>query len=211
MKILPITCYMNNISENIVKHQKDVFNLFGMDLIQEYTELNHPDFLDEKIRNSDYDIIIFFDIDCIPLKPNFYEYVIENLSDNNSIIGVEQCSLSRNKDLIYAGAPCFAITKEVYEKLDKPSFKLTHRADTAGEISLIAKEKGVNVKFFNIKTALNQKWKCGDKYFGNGTIYDDWLYHQFEVGRYSKTPEYKILEYQFVKKCKEVIKKYGNK
>ena len=70
-----------------------------------------------------------------------------------------------------------------------------------------AKKNNVNVKYFNIKSALNYKWKCGNKKFGNGTNYDDWLYHQFEV-RFSKHPDSKLLEYQFIKKCKKILDEY---
>jgi hypothetical protein len=207
-KIQAFTCYQNNISENIVKYQKMVFDLFGMNLIQEYTEIDHPEYLDQKINNIDFDILVFFDIDCIPLNPNLYSYIIDKLSDNNSILGVEQCNMK--KEGIYAGPSCFGITKDVFNKLEKPSFKPTYRSDTAGEFTFSSIDKNVNVKLFNIKKSLNKKWKCGDKFFGNGTTYEDWLYHQFELGRYYKHPNLKIYEYQFINKCKEVIKKYEN-
>jgi hypothetical protein len=208
--IQAFTCYQNNISEKIINYQKDVFNLFGMNLIQEYTELDHPKYLDEKISTLNFDVLVFFDIDCIPLKPNFYDYIIQKLSGNNSILGVEQCCSSKDKNFVFAGAPCFAITKEVYEKLSKPSFIPTDKFDTAAIFTQKARENNVDVKLIEIKTALNQKWMCNGKYFGNGTIYEDWLYHQFEVGRYSNHSDIKIFEYQFVKKCKEVLNKYGN-
>lgn len=207
-RIQAFSCYQDNISEKIVHYQKSVFDLFGMNIVQEYTTINHADFLDEKINNIDFDIIVFFDIDCIPITPNLYEYIIDKLSDNNSILGIEQCNIK--KDGIYAGPACFAITNDVFTKLGKPSFNPTYRSDTGGEFTFNSIENGVNVKLFNIKKSLNRKWKCGDKYFGNGTTYDNLLYHQFELGRYYNHPDLKIYEYQFINKCKEILKKYEN-
>lgn len=202
------SCYQYNIPEKIVKYQKQIFDLFEMEVIQEKTTLGHDEYLNNKINNENFDIIIFFDIDCIPLKPNLYNYILEQVSDNNSIIGVEQAANHIDSNVIYAGPACFAISKTVFEKLNKPSFSSTIRSDIGGEFTFLAKEKNVNVKFFEITSSLNKKWKCGNKYFGNGTIYKDWLYHQFEIRYYYGYPEQQFFEYQFINKCKEILNKY---
>ena len=199
------TCYQYNISKKIINYQKMVFDNFNLPIEQEYTTLNHPEYLNSKLTSVDFDIIIFFDIDCIPLKNNIYEYIVNMIYDNNSIIGVEQSANHIDTNFIYAGPACFGITKEVYEKLGKPSFYDNKNFDCGGEITYIARNNGINVKLFNITSSLNKKWKCGNKFFGNGTIYDDLLYHQFEVGRYYKYPEEKILEYQYITKCKDIL------
>jgi hypothetical protein len=206
--IQAFSCYMNNMPENVIEYQKKIFDLFHMELNQEFTiQPFHDYWLNEKIKALDFDIVIFFDIDCIPLKPGLYEYIVDQISDNNSIIGVEQSSWARNPDFIYAGLPCFAFTKQVYEKMNKPTFDLSENYDAGGEFTWRANEYGVNVKLFKITNSLNRKWKCGNKRFGNGTIYDDWLYHQFEVRYYSENTFEKIYTYQFIKKCKEIIEK----
>lgn len=204
------SCYQNNISSKIVDYQRKIFDLFNIDLIQEYTKLNHSDYLDFKINNTEFDIIIFFDIDCIPLKPNIVEYILEQLADNNSIIGVEQANQTIGSDFVFAGPPCFGIKKDVFLKLGKPSFGYTNRGDTGAEFTHISREMGINVKLFNITSSQNKKWKCGKKRFGNGTIYDDLLYHQFESRKYSESLEHSLNEYRFVIKCKEILEKYGN-
>jgi len=208
-KIEAFSCYMKNIPEKVVQYQKDVFDIFGMELNQELTDFStHYDWLDSKINSSDFDIAIFFDIDCIPLKPGLYEYIVSQIEDNNSIIGVEQVNQTRSPNFVYAAPSCFGITKQVFEKMNKPSFKLKDEYDCGGEFSWVAPQYGVNVKFFNITSSLNKKWKCLDKRYGNGTIYDDWLYHQFEIRFYDLKSQEQIYVYQFIKKCKEIIKKY---
>jgi hypothetical protein len=200
------SCYMDNIPENVAIYQKKVFDKFDMSLIQELTNLEyHHEWLNEKIKSTDFDVLIFFDIDCVPLKLGLYEYIVDSINDNNSIMGVQQVCYNKNKDFIYAGPACFAITRSVYEKMNKPTFDLSDDYDAGGEFTKKAIEYDVNIKYFNIKSSLNKRWKCGNKYFGNGTIYDGWLYHQFEVRHhYFNGPE-RIYSYQFIKKCKEIL------
>jgi hypothetical protein len=203
------SCYMNNIPERVVECQKQVFDTFNMELNQEFTDLSfHHDWMDQKIKSLDFDILIFFDIDCIPLKPKLYEYIVDQISDDNSIIGVEQVNQTRTPNFVYAAPACFGITKKVYEKLNSPSFKLRDEYDCGGEFSWVAPKYGVNVKLFEITSSLNKKWKCLNKRYGNGTTYDDWLYHQFEIRFFDIATQDKINAYQFIKKCKEIILKY---
>lgn len=202
-------CYMKNIPENVIKYQKMVFDHFGMELNQELTNLAYHDYwLDEKINSlSDFDVLIFFDIDCIPLKHGLYEYIVDQIYDNNSIIGVEQVNQTRSPNFVYAAPACFGITKNVFNKMNKPSFRLTDNYDCGGEFSWVAPKYNVNVKLFEITSSLNRKWKCLNKRYGNGTIYDDWLYHQFEVRYYDQGSFEKIYSYQFIQKCKEILLK----
>lgn len=208
--IKSFSCYMKNIPEKVIFYQKKVFDLFDMELNQELTNLPYHDYwLDYKIKNTDFDILIFFDIDCIPLKYGLYEYIVDQISDNNSIIGVEQVNQTRSPNWIYAAPACFGVTKIVYDKMNKPSFRLNPYYDCGGEFSWVAPKYGIDVKLFEITSSLNKKWNLADKKrYGNGTIYDDWLYHQFEVRYYDNKSYEQIYTYQFIKKCKEIIKKY---
>lgn len=199
------SCYSYNVPEKIVLYQKKVFDFFNFDIVQELTTRSHPEYLDHKIMSEDFDIIVFFDIDCIPLKPNFYNVIVDKLKDDNSLVGVEQEANHLNNKFVFAGPACLSVPKSVYVKLGLPSFKSTKIADTAGQLTLSAKQKGVNVKLFKIQSSINKKWKCGRKKYGNGTVYDNMLYHQFEIGRYYGHPYQKILEYEFIRKCKEII------
>ena len=135
-RIEAFSCYMKNVPEKVPQYQKEVFDLFGMELTQELTDLPFHDYwLDYKINSLEFDIAIFFDIDCIPLKPGLYEYIVSKIEDNNSIIGVEQVNQTRSPDFVYAAPACFGITREVFEKMEKPSFRLKDEYDCGGEFS----------------------------------------------------------------------------
>jgi len=204
------SCYMDNIPKKVIEYQKEVFNVLNLEINQEFTKLPYHDYwLDEKINSIDFDILIFFDIDCIPLKPNIYDYIVEQIEDNNSIIGTEQVNQTRSPNWIYAAPSCFGITKSVFEKMNKPSFRLKPEYDCGGEFSWNAPKYDVNVKLFEIISSLNKKWNLANKKrYGNGTIYDDWLYHQFEIRYHQHDNIEQIHSYQFIKKCKEIIQKY---
>jgi hypothetical protein len=200
------TCYNYNVSRELVQNQKKVFDLFNMEITQELTSIHHPIWMQNKVQSlKDFDILVFFDIDCIPLKPGLYEYILEQIGDNNSIIGIEQArnDADQNSNIIYAGPACLATSKIAYEKMGRPTYSDNHRADSGGELTFAAKESGVNVKFFEITSSLTKEWKCGNKYFGLGTTYDhDRLYHQFTAATL-------ISNFQFNNKAQEILRKYA--
>jgi hypothetical protein len=93
--------------------------------------------------------------------------------------------------------------------MNRPSFRLKPEYDCGGEFSLVAPKYNIDIKYFNITSSLNKKWRLGNgKRYGNGTIYDDWLYHQFEIRYHIYKSSEQIYSYQFIKKCKEIIKNY---
>jgi hypothetical protein len=199
-KVTAFSCYYNNIPKNIVESQKKIFDKFNMHINQEKTN-HHASFLNSIMKNSDLDICVICDIDAIPLKNGIYEYIVEQISDDNSIIGPEQAPNHIDYKQIYAGVTFMGLTSKVYEKLGRPTFQgVAGRCDTGGELTIAAKKVGVNIKYFYIKSSLDKIWRCGDKYFGHGTTYEDWYYHQFEM----PTLVYQI---QFISKCNQILKK----
>lgn len=213
-KIEAFSCHMNNLPEGVAEYQRKVFDFFEMEINQEISPHNtHHDWMNWKVKNTDFDIIIFFDIDCIPLKPGIYDHIFELVKDDNTIVGIEQANQDIDSNFVYAGPACFAFSRKTYEKLGRPTFDITKNYDVGGEFTWRARELGVRVELFKIKSSLNKKWKCGEKWFGNGTTYEDWLYHQFEVrfypqvdtGIYSLTSEDKIRPFQFIQRCKKIL------
>jgi hypothetical protein len=205
-KVGVFSCYFNNIHPDLLIYQKKVFEHFNMLINQELENdylingmlerANHGKYLDRIIKTVDADIFIFFDIDAIPLKNGLFEYIVNELSDNNSIIGVEQSFYFQDK---YAGPACFGISKNTYEKLGSPSFcPVENLCDTAGLLTLKAKEYGVNVKYFTIYDSFNKLWKCENKWYGLGTNYCNLIYHQFTAHAHYL---------MFIEKCKTILNK----
>jgi len=200
------SCYFSNIPKEMREYQKKVFSKFGMHINQGMGSIHHNRYLNNIMQTIDSDIYLFFDIDAVPLKSGLYEYMVDELSDNNSIIGNEQAPNHIDYRQVYASVVSFGTTKVVYEKLGKPTFVGTAgRCDTGGEFTIAAKKLGVNVKLIPILSSLTKKWRCGEnKWFGNGTIYgtdkDKLIYHQFE------TPDI-MQQIQFISRCKYILSK----
>jgi len=195
-------CYFTNIPKEMVEIQKKVFDKFGMHLNQELSRVPHGIYMDNIMKNIDSDIYIFFDIDAIPLKPGLYEYMVEQIKDDNSLIGIEEAPNHVDYRNVYAGPACFGITRVVYDKIGKPTFMgKAGRCDTAGELTFAAQKHNVDVKLILIEKSMDRIWRCGEnKWFGHGTFYDGWVYHEFE------TPTL-IYQMQFISRCKHVLSK----
>lgn len=196
--ILIVSYQYNNLDEMVSKNQYEVFRKFNIILNQFQGEIRHSEFMDNILNNYEYDYYIFFDIDCIPLKDNIVEYIINKIQ-KNSMIGIEQqCNCNSSINHIYAGPACFGISKEFYNELDRPSFKETHRSDVGEELTHICEEKNKNFFLFKKTFSENNLWKLGENdYFGHGCIYDeDLIYHQFEIFQNQN---------KFIKKCLEIL------
>ena len=206
------SCYFNNVPQEMREYQKKVFEKFGMHINQGLGIGHHNQFLNS-VMKKESDVYLIFDIDAIPLQPGLFEYMVNQLADDNSIIGNEQAANHVDYRQVYAGVVAFGVTKVAYEKLGRPTFVGTAgRCDTGGEFTIAAKKLGMNVKLIPILTSLNKKWRCGEnKWFGNGTIYGletvdplatntKMIYHQFE------TPDV-MQQIQFISRCKHILSK----
>ena len=143
---------------------------------------------------------MFFDIDCVPLVPNFYDIVVNILTKEKCIIGIEQTANPRSH--IYAGPACLGMPTELYKEFQYPCLNQTYRSDVAEEITWLCEERSIPVNFFKVSHIEQPKWKLGtDREFGIGTTYSydgvDVLYHQFEI---RSNPN------NFLKKCKKLLK-----
>ena len=209
-KKVKIATFFNSktFSTEVAEYQKKVFDKFNLIINQYDNDIRHPEFMDNFMKNEDSDVYIFFDIDCIPLVSNIYELILNEVSDN-SIFGVAQQDNCFPNNVEYAGPSCFAINKIMYEKLGKISFVEGQRdflgvgrshGDVAEEFSRVCRDNDykVNLWYPTHYDKDDQVWKLGDKYFGNGTIYNDSVYHCFEI-RLKKN------ENRFIKKCKEIL------
>lgn len=201
-----------DLNQEVFFAQKKVFDKFGITINQFFGRIGHPTFLDFVINNIESDFYIFFDIDCIPLVSDLVEYLINKIG-YDSIIGIQQYQdlnhtyrfdfvprvTSFEKKHIYCGPACFAISKIHYLTLGKPSFTETSRADVAEEFTFISREKGYKYHFLMKTSSDNKLWKLGeDDYFGHGTIYENKVYHQFEIRAPQNVKK-------FLKKCNEVL------
>lgn len=182
--------------------QKAVFDKFEIPIEQIETTKPHPEAIDHFLKYAEWDVMILFDADCVPLTKSIVDGCILLCQKHDRIIAASQKASHIPNSKIYA-SPCFMVlTKEVYEKLGRPSFKATNRGDVAEELSYSAIEKGVYLDLLyptHVETSL---WDLTPEMkFGYGTTYGDYIYHAFESNaNHGSTGK-------FIEKCLEVLEK----
>lgn len=83
--------HMSNALPEVLAAQRAVFDRLSIPLRQVCSALSHGQFLTETLRNADVaDVVVFFDIDCIPLRADVVERVINVAQRRRAIVGCAQ-------------------------------------------------------------------------------------------------------------------------
>lgn len=107
------------------------------------TDLPHPQAIDRDVSQHDFDFLVLFDIDSIPLKQSFLHAVIENIKDEKTLFGIAQNSCLNSTNHVYTGPGYVGLSKELYNAIGRPSFRETPRSDCVEELTWLAEEKGI--------------------------------------------------------------------
>lgn len=200
MRIRVVSFHNGNLNPEIIRLQKAVFHKFEIDLEQIETRLPHPDAIDSFLQTEEWDIVVLFDADCIPLNQHVVDYAVDQVKRGHAIFGASQKASHIPGSKIYV-SPCFmALNKSVWEEIGKPSFRATNRGDVAEEISYGCRKHGVVITMLYPTTVEVEKWDLlpGIR-FGNGTTYGKSVYHAFESNANGDSTD------RFITKCLEVL------
>lgn len=207
-----IYSYVNkNLNRDIAKYQKlvfDKFNLnitqvFGKEMLTEDYE-DHPNMMMDIIKKSSEDYIIFFDIDAIPLSYDFYPKILNQIKDNQTLAGAIQCANHIDKNKPYVSPAFCGFAKQLYIDCGEPTFNTDRTLftgyDNMQRFTDICISLNKNIVYWNVTDSGNQKWDIlsHNTKFGNGTIYENMIYHQFEI-------RFEHQHIEFIKKCKNIL------
>ncbi len=147
MKIEFNSLHWDNVDSEMLAAHKRVMEYFNIPMnYHNRTGFNHGSWMQWVINNSESDVVVFMEPDCIPLNKNFIEY-IKYANRHETLVGIAQVSNHiPPKSHIYAAPGFYAISKKAYDKLGRPSFTETQRSDTAEEICYIAESKGMKYR-----------------------------------------------------------------
>jgi len=215
MKINIYSYANSDLNPEIAKYQKLVFNKFNIKINQifgppiqktnnNFDYEDHPNALTNIIKNSNDDLIIFFDIDCIPLSYDFYPKIIEQIKDKKTLAGAIQCANHIDKNKPYVSPAFCGFSKQLYLDCGEPSFNTDRRfitgCDNMQRFTDTCIQHNKKIIFWNITDSGNSKWDIlsHNIKFGNATIYEKMIYHQFEI-RFENNHD------QFIKKCKQIL------
>jgi hypothetical protein len=195
--------YWDNIDHRIVDAQSKVFHKFKIPIM--YTKGNHPHgtWMNAICRNSDADILVYFDADCVPLDREIVYESIEYAAKNNSFVGLAQVTNHISPcSHIFAAPSFFVITKSCYEQLGQPSFSETPRADVAEEVSYAAENVKKRYKCLYPTrfdgVPVEGVWRLSNYgLYGIGTLFQDRIYHLYQ-SRFNHNVEL------FMRRCDQI-------
>jgi hypothetical protein len=194
-----ISVYNEIIPETVVESQRRVFEEFGETITQIKPNewAGHSIALDNHLKNNEWEYVIVFDIDCIPLKKNTVNEAREWVNNNIGLYSVAQNPNHIQGALDYASPAFIAFSRKTYEKLGEPSFAACSEWDVGGEYTHNALAQNIQIKLMYPRHVEIPKWKLRDgTAFGIGTTYEDKIYHHFESRKSTEL---------FVTKCNHVI------
>lgn len=211
-----IYSYVNSdLNSDIAKYQKLIFDKYNIQINQifgppikkinnDFDYEDHPNALTQIIENSNNDAFIFFDIDCIPLSYDFYPKILKQIEDEKTLAGAIQCANHIDKNKPYVSPAFCGFTKKLYLDCNKPSFNTDRTpligCDNMQRFTDVCLKLNKNIIFWNVTDSGNAKWDIlsHNIKFGNGTIYEDMIYHQFEI-RLERE------HVNFIKKCQHIL------
>lgn len=203
MKIEFNTLAWTNAPVEMIDAHKRVTDHFNIPVNYYRENVRHGAWMDRICRQSESDIIGFFDSDCVPIN---YESIIEcarYIKKTKSFLGIAQVSNHIDPKVhIYAAPAFYLIHKECWEKLNT-SFLETSRSDVAEELSYVAVHKGIKYRCLYPDTFEDEPeegvWPLGNYgYYGIGTTFNRTVYHLYQ-GRFQKNLKL------FLQRCDDII------
>lgn len=204
MKIEFHTLHWNNIPKEQIDAHKMVMDYFDLPINYHNENVNHGLWMDRVFQQSDSDLIVIFDVDCVPVSKQKVMDCIRYVKNSKSFLGLAMVANHiPPKSHIYAGGVFYVVARECWEKLGRPSFTETRRGDTTEEFTYRAEEAGVRYRCLFPTTFEREPvegiWPlAGYGYYGIGTTYDDTVYHLFQ-SRIGNNMDL------FVKRCHEIV------
>ena len=212
MKITINSLLWDNLDPRMIESHKAVYDHFGIPIAYTNQNIHHGTWMDNICRETDADLIMFCDADCIPLTKDAFTEAVQYCATTGGFVGPAQASNHYGPPIpshVFASPAFFMIPKKTYESMGSPSFaSVEGRSDVAQEVSRKADELGVPYQCW-YPTKYEKGFKTGnplgyDKLgnygrYGIGTVYaDDKIYHLYE-GRTGKNVD------RFVQRCNEVV------
>jgi hypothetical protein len=202
MSKVVVSFYMDNVVADVVQHQRAVLEKFiprDFALVQKRTTGTHAVALDDFVRNTEYDLIVVLDIDCVPLDASSIPALAMRAARGELAGCVQRANHIDNHGHLYVGAFCMAFTRQLWEKLGRPSFQPTDRGDVGEELTYRCEAIQQPIHMIwpsSVEVAL---WDLTDNHkFGFNTEYDGSFLHAFGI-RNSENQR------KFVDRCRNII------
>lgn len=225
--------FMDNIDPATVEAQAKVMRKFApnvkfqqiktayshdttMDMLWALNDVDVIDFHKPKERPFDHDIVIFLDIDCVPVSDKAIPYLIERAERGELVGHVQRSNHIDNGEHLFVAPSCMAIRRDIFQNMGAPAAAPTARSDVAEEYTWAAEANGVPVSFllpmrhdrppyrFDWENTTEDTWKLKPGYpdYGVGTTFgidtEELFWHSFQIFHGNNQVE-------FIKKCESLL------
>ncbi len=235
MKACIASFHMRNIADHTVMLQKQCVRKYNPSDIMHYNiliDIPHGNAIDyfwsicgfptEQFKNNtekqlDFDVILFLDIDCIPLSPNAIDYFITEAAKGKIVGNIQRSNHIQNGQHVFAAPSALCLSAETFERIGRPSAMETARSDVAEEYTWNAERVGVPVEMlmplkydeapmrYDWEKDQPPYWPLADgmPVYGMGTTYglDDgtpMFFHNFQIRMQGQQDK-------FWKKCESIL------
>lgn len=210
MNVIIVSFYMSNINPEVVRHQKMVMDKLypNSNFLQISTQYRHGQSMDLFLFQRKEDIVVFLDIDAIPLTTSSIPKIIEMTENGSKIAGSPQRSNHiENNEHIFIAPSTLAINPQLYRDLGCPSALETSRGDVAEEWTYALEERGGSIAELDLMgfetEPHGERWYLrGDQIYGLNTTFgingQELFFHAFQ-GRMASQQQ------SFINKCKSIL------
>jgi hypothetical protein len=149
MKPCIASIFMKNIDPKIVQLQQEVVKKFNKSNIPHYPVLSEAppgytmDKLVDMLEAREHNVIMFLDIDCVPLNDNALDYFFDKAYNGWVIGDAQRSNHIQNDQHVFAAPHNVTFSVETYRKLGSPSFMPNYRGDVAEELTFKAREGNI--------------------------------------------------------------------
>ena len=198
--------YNRFVNPKVPLYQQAVFNRLGYHVTHIVNEtFSHGDFLNHICRTvKDVDYLVFFDVDCIPLKKDWLPLLLNDLQEPYTIAGAAQTANHlRNAENLYISPFFFGISTACLRELNYPDMRMTDDMDAGQNLTEVILRSGGKVKYWWPTHIEEEQWYLHHPEhtkFGPGTTYNGAIYHAF----FSRAD----LSDRFLRKCKSLLPWY---
>lgn len=202
MRTVVASFYMDNIPAEVARTQAAVLAKFvpsEVMVAQTLTALSHAGAMDDFIAADTHDIVIFLDIDCVPLNAVAIPALVAQAAEGSLAGCIQRANHIDNGGHLYVGPFCMALTRRLWEDLGRPSFEPTDRGDAGEELTYRCEALGRPMHRMWPSAIETPLWDLGEgRRFGLNTEYEGAFLHAFCI----RDPHN---QQRFVERCRDIL------
>ena len=178
-----VSLHWDNIDARIPHYQQLVFEHLNIPLTQHKIDrLDHGEWMDWVLeRSQDLDVVVFFDVDCIPVDATkTHEHI--KLAKWGHLVGNMQAANHIDPRKTYAGPSFMCVNLQMWRALGKPSSKAYWGGDVGQMLTDTWRHHGKPVFLLPPTHVEEPRWDLPEQpnAFGIGTTFGEANYHLFE-------------------------------